>query len=68
MNNRNHKSGRKTRGDGVLHIAVADDEEEFRRRIGVFLEKYLASKKIEYNVELFWMRRQQILTRRMKKS
>jgi len=37
----------------VLHIAIADDEEEFRRRIGVFLEKYLASKKIEYNVELF---------------
>lgn len=36
MNNRNHKSGRKPGGDGVLHIAVADDEEEFRRRIGVF--------------------------------
>jgi DNA-binding LytR/AlgR family response regulator len=37
----------------VLRIAIADDEEIFRRRISDFLEEYLVSKMLEYEVELY---------------
>ena len=37
----------------MLHIAIADDEEVFRHRIGDFLERYLAYRMIEYEVELY---------------
>ncbi|MBQ1598780.1 MAG: response regulator [Lachnospiraceae bacterium] len=37
----------------MLRIAIVDDEAVFRRRIGDFVERYLASKTIEYEVELY---------------
>lgn len=37
----------------MLRIAIVDDEAVFRRRIGDFVERYLVSKTIEYEVELY---------------